>query len=92
MDNIPIDTFFQIAGENHGHATRRAVTVVPGEEPNQARNISNMNLVKSQSRLDIRRYSFSQRVVNPWNDLPNSVKNATDVNNFKNLYDSLSAK
>ena len=27
-------------------------------------------LVKSHSRLDIRKYTFSQRVVNDWNKLP----------------------
>ena len=30
-------------------------------------------LVKSRSRLDIRKHFFSQRVVNKWNRLPNSV-------------------
>ena len=28
-------------------------------------------LVKEQCRLDIRKYSFSQRVINEWNKLPN---------------------
>ena len=42
-----------------------------------------------QSRLDIRKNCFSQRVVEPWNSLPSVVKNATSVNNFKNLYDSM---
>ena len=27
----------------------------------------NFTLVKEQSRLDVRKYSFSQRTVNPWN-------------------------
>ena len=85
VDDIPIDTFFQIAGENHGHATRHAVTVIPGENPDETRSVNNMNLVKSQSRLDIRKNCFSQRVVEPWNSLPSVVKNATSVNNFKNL-------
>ena len=45
-------------------------------------------LVKSRSRLDIRKHFFSQRVVNEWNKLPNSVVEAECVNSFKNKYDS----
>ena len=44
-------------------------------------------LFKSRSRLDIRKYSFSQRVVNKWNELPESVVGAGSVNSFKNRYD-----
>ena len=35
-------------------------------------------LVKEQCRLDMRKYSFSQRVINEWNKLPND--NASSVN------------
>ena len=39
----------------------------------------NYTLVKKQSRLDVRKYSFSQRTINVWNNL------STDcVNMFKN--------
>ena len=44
-------------------------------------------LVKSYSRLDIRKYTFSQRVVNDWNKLPEECINATSVNMFKNKID-----
>ena len=44
-------------------------------------------LVKSHSRLDIRKYTFSQRVVNGWNKLPEECINATSVNMFKNKID-----
>jgi hypothetical protein len=44
-------------------------------------------LSKSRSRLDIRKHFFSQRVVNEWNKLPNSVVEADSVNSFKNKYD-----
>ena len=44
-------------------------------------------LVKSHSRLDIRKYTFSQRVVNDWNKLPEECINATSVNMFKNNID-----
>ena len=44
-------------------------------------------LVKEQYRLDIRKYSFSQRVINEWNELPNELFNASSVNMFKNRMD-----
>ena len=43
-------------------------------------------LVKGQCRLDMRKYSFSQRVIN--DKLPNCV-NACNVNMFKNLHQCL---
>ena len=44
-------------------------------------------LVKEQCRLDMRKYSFSQRVINEWNKLPNDSVNASSVNMFKNRID-----
>ena len=46
-----------------------------------------MRLVKERSRLDVRKYSFSQRIVNDWNALPLDVVTAATVNGFKNAYD-----
>ena len=42
---------------------------------------------KDRSRLDTRKFFFSQRVVNSWNSLPAEVVNAESVNSFKNAYD-----
>ena len=44
-------------------------------------------LVKEQCRLDMRKYSFSQRVINEWNKLPNYCVNASSVNMFKHRID-----
>ena len=44
-------------------------------------------LAKEQCRLDMRKYSFSQRVINEWNKLPNDCVNASSVNMFKNRID-----
>ena len=44
-------------------------------------------LVKEQGRLDMREYSFSQRVINEWNKLPNYCVNASSVNMFKHRID-----
>ena len=35
----------------------------------------------------MRKYSFSQRVINEWNKLPNDCVNAGSVNMFKNRID-----
>ncbi|KAJ8043966.1 hypothetical protein HOLleu_11296 [Holothuria leucospilota] len=40
-------------------------------------------LVKNFARLDIRKFSFSHRVVNEWNSLPEWVVNSTSVHCFK---------
>ena len=40
-------------------------------------------LVKCHSRLDIRKHTFSQKVVNDWNKLPEECINATSINMFK---------
>ena len=44
-------------------------------------------LVKDQCRLDIRKYSFSQRNINEWNRLPADCVGANSVNLFKNKID-----
>ena len=86
VDDIPVSTFFTIAGANHSHATRFAG---PSDQQTSA-----LNLAVHPSRLnqlDVRRYFFSQRVVNEWNALPNYVKHANSVNDFKNKFDNFSA-
>ncbi len=43
-----------------------------------------INLRKDRSRLDLRTFTFSQRVVNMWNDLPTDVVTVSLVKAFKN--------
>ena len=38
--------------------------------------------------LNLRKFFFSQRVVDNWNNLPANIINAKTVNQFKNSYDS----
>ena len=47
----------------------------------------NFTLVKKQSTLDVRKYSFSQRTINVWNKLSTDCVHATSVNVFKNRID-----
>ena len=42
-------------------------------------------LVKEQCRLDMRKYSFSHRVINEWNKLTNDCVEGSSVNTFKNV-------
>ena len=45
-------------------------------------------IYKQHSRLDIQKYSFSQRVVDHWNSLPEHVVRAPSVNSFKERLNS----
>ena len=47
----------------------------------------NFTLVKKQSRLDIRKFSSSQRTINVWNNLSEECAHASSVNMFKNRID-----
>ena len=43
----------------------------------------NYTLVKKQSRLDVRKYTFSQRTLNVWTKLSTDCVHATSVNMFR---------
>jgi len=47
-----------------------------------------MKLIVTRSRLDIRKYSLSQRVVAEWNRLPEYIVMGPSVNTFKNRHDN----
>ena len=67
--DLPINTFFKMAGDRHNQATHNTVTIGPEREV-----VDDKNFVKEKSKLDIRWNFFSQRVVEHWNVLPCSVK------------------
>ena len=52
----------------------------------------NYTLVKKQSRLDVRKFSFSQRTINVWNNLSTDCVHASTVNMFKNKIDKYLVK
>ena len=46
-----------------------------------------VTLAKKQCRIDIRKFSFSQRIINEWNILSADCVGASSVNIFKNKID-----
>ena len=48
--------------------------------------------MKKQSRLDVRKFSFSQRTINVWNTLSEECVHASSVNMFKNRIDKYLVK
>ena len=47
----------------------------------------NFTLVTNQSRLDVRKFSFSQRTIYVWSKLSAECVHASSVNMFKNRID-----
>jgi len=53
--------------------------------PNTSRTRGNLlKIHKQHCRTNLRKHSFRQRVVGPWNNLPQSVVHAPSINSFKN--------
>ena len=52
----------------------------------------NYKLAKKESKLDVRKYSFSQRTINVWNNLSTDCVRASSVNMFKNKIDTYLVK
>ena len=48
--------------------------------------------MKKQSRLYVRKFSFSQRTINIWNNLSTDCVHASSVNMFKNKIDKYLVK
>ena len=72
-DKVDPRTFYDMAEEGTWPKTRLVAGV--------------HNIRETRSRLEIRRYSFSQRVTSTWNSLPNSLKGIGTVQGFKIGYD-----
>ena len=47
-----------------------------------------MKLYRENVRLDVRKFFFSERIVDRWNQLPQEVVNATSLTTFKHKLDS----
>ena len=47
-------------------------------------SLSSRSLYKNRSRLDLRKYAFSNRVVDHWNALSDACVTGNTINQFKN--------
>ena len=77
IDNVDPGIWFNPAQAREGAAATR-----------QTRGYRNVTRA-DERQLDIRRNFWSQRVTDPWNNLPNEVKEAETLNQFKNGIDNL---
>ena len=48
---------------------------------------NSLKLFKRRNNLDLSKYSFTSRVMDPWNELPDAVVLSADVNVFKGNLD-----
>ena len=48
---------------------------------------NSLKLQTERSKYDLRKYSFTSRIVNIWNSLPENVVNSESINMFKNKLD-----
>ena len=55
----------------------------------RARRKNSLKLFKRRNYCDISKFSFTSRVVDLWNDLPDAVVLSADVNAFKGNLDHL---
>ena len=83
FNRVDKHSWFKIA-EDDARATRSTATVTgEGEEERKT------NILKGETvRLDLRKNFYTVRTVREWNNLPESVRRQTNVNSFKNAYDS----
>ena len=77
--------------EEHGHESLRGqeqgpllvvISLFRVDNSERTRGHS-MKLMKESFRMDVRKYLFSQRVLNKWNRLSGDVVKAGTVNTFK---------
>ena len=74
--------WFVIREEEEVRATRSNTTVTDGVERRRPDV-----LFQTRAKKEIRKNFFTMRVVQPWNEIPDEIKNQKSVNAFKNSYD-----
>ena len=84
IDDVEPSTWFKFVANELPRPTRSCVQI---EDDGTA--TTKLNIKVQNSRLNIRRHFFSNRVVEPWNRLPEKLKCVATVNEFKNGYDNL---
>ena len=82
MRGDQIEVFNILNGYENIH--RNIFFTVKGERRTRGHGVT---LAKKQCRLDIRKFSFSQRIVNEWKSLSADCVGASSVNIFKHKID-----
>ena len=77
---------FKIINNIHVYDSKVAQGLLPLSQSNRTRG-NDKKIEKNSCKKDIRKFSFTQRVTNIWNSLPNSVINADSVKSFKHKLD-----
>ena len=85
IEDTDYHNWFNVVSECH-QKTRHAVDVL-----DDGSTTPNLNLVKPKAHLELRKNFFSHRVINSWNNLPSSVKDAKNAEDFKVKYDRFNA-
>lgn len=81
-----IETFKILQGKSAVEKDVFFKTMQPGDRVTRTTSFP-LNLKYNRCNLDVRRNFFSNRVINDWNLLPNSIKSSVSVIQFKNRLD-----
>jgi hypothetical protein len=84
IDDVEPSMWFKFISDESQRPTRSSVQI-----DDDGASTTKLNIKVQNSRLNIRKYFFSNRVVESWNRLPEKLKCAQTVNAFKNGYDKL---
>ena len=74
-DNVDPSTWFELVGNEPARITRHT------QDPD--------NIVRQTPRSDLRKYFFSNRVIERWNNLPSEIKKARNVQVFKDYVEKV---
>ena len=81
VDNVDPGIWFNMAEVRTGASATR--------QTRGFMNVQGSHWTRGEGGLEIRKNFWSQRVTDQWNSLPNEVKEAESLNNFKNGLDNL---
>ena len=73
VDNVDLNSWFNLVGPNPSQTTRLTSY--------------HSNIIPQRARTDIRRYFFTNRVVNLWNSIPTDIKDQPTLTGFKTNLD-----
>ena len=87
-----IETYKLLSGKYDDQASLQLKSKMSSLPSDYKTRGNSRKLEVRRCRYDLRKYSFSNRITNMWNSLPDSVVMADTVNQFKNRLDKHWAK